>query len=195
MPDGLPLDVRQMAVVVLDALEVRHVREKVLRIDEKLVHVVEVGEDDLAPEEELVQGLGLGIYGLVGLVQLQQKTDAVRHLAAVYAVEEVVDRQGRGRMHGLVRPALPQDVAEILPEERGRPPVRKDEARVSYVRREIMRRDLFQERCHSVVVSSLQRQRYTLVLPKRCTKRPDFFQRYFFSRAVANDVGNAYLCI
>ena len=90
---GLPLDLRQVAVVVLDALEVRHVGEKVLRVHEELVHVVEVGEDDLAPEEELVQGLRLGIDGLVRLVQFQQQLNALRDLAVMDTIKEVVDGQ------------------------------------------------------------------------------------------------------
>ena len=52
-------------------------------------------------------------------------------------------------MHGAVRPALPEDVAEILPEEDGRPPVREDETCVLYVRRQIMGGDLLQKGNHA----------------------------------------------
>ena len=90
---GLPLDLRQMTVVILDTLEVRHVGEEVLRVHEELVHVVEVGEDDLAPENELVQGFRLGIDGLVRLVQFQQQLDPFRHLAVMDTVKEVIDGQ------------------------------------------------------------------------------------------------------
>jgi hypothetical protein len=55
-------------------------------------------------------------------------------------------------MHGLAFPTLPQEVAEVLPEEDGRPPVREDEARVRYVRREIMGCDLFQEWIHGAKI-------------------------------------------
>ena len=88
-----PLDIRQMAVIVLDALEVRHVGKKVLRVHEELVHVVEVPENDLAPKKELVQGLRFGIDGLIRFVQLQQQPDAVRDLAVVHAIEKVIDGQ------------------------------------------------------------------------------------------------------
>jgi hypothetical protein len=54
-------------------------------------------------------------------------------------------------MHRPVRAALPQEVAEVLPEEHGRPPVREDEAGPFYVRREIMGRDLFEKWCHTVI--------------------------------------------
>ena len=93
MAHSLPLDLRQMAVVVLDALEVRYVGEEVLRVHEELVHIVEVGEDDLAPEDELVQGFRLGIDGLVRLVELQQQLDALRHIAVMDTIEEVIDGQ------------------------------------------------------------------------------------------------------
>ena len=155
MQDGLPLDLGQVAVVVLDVLEVRHVGEQVLRVHEELVHVAEVREDHLAPEDEFVQGLGLRIHGLVGFVQRQQQADAVRHLAAMDLVEEIVDGQGLGRVHRPVRAALPQEVAEVLPEEHGRPPVREHEAGPFYVRREIMGRDLFEKWCHTAKKYSL----------------------------------------
>ena len=93
MPDGLALDVGQMAVIVLDALEVGDIGEQVLRVHEELVHVVEIRQDDFAPEDELVQGLRLRVDRLVRLVQLQQQPDAVRHFPAVYPAEKVIDGQ------------------------------------------------------------------------------------------------------
>jgi hypothetical protein len=44
-------------------------------------------------EDELVQGLRLGIDGLVRLIKLQQQLDAFRNLAAMDAVEKVIDGQ------------------------------------------------------------------------------------------------------
>ena len=145
MQDGLPLDVGQVAVVVLDVLEIRHVGEKVFRVHEELVHVAEIRQDHFAPEDEFVQGLGLRVHRLVGFIQFQQEADAVRHFPALDLVEEIVDSQGLGRMHRPVRAALPQEVAEVLPEEHGRAPVRENETSPVYVRREIMGRDLLEE--------------------------------------------------
>ena len=75
-------------------------------------------------------------------------------------VEEIIDGQGHGRMHRPLRAALPQEVAEILAEEHGRPPVREHEARPLDIRREIMPRNLFQKRYHFhferlIVISSI----------------------------------------
>ena len=185
MQDGLALDVRQVAVVVLDVLEVRHVGEQVLRVHEELVHVAEVREDHLAPEDELVQGLGLRVHGLVGLVQLQQETDAVRHLAAIDLVEEIVDGQRLRRAHRTVRAALPQEVAEVLPEEHGRPPVGKDEARPFHIGREIMRRDLFEKwyhHCHFERSREISANIYAKSA-KLLHKEEDFFSKlHLFGR-------------
>ena len=186
MQDGLPLDFRQVAVVVLDILEIRHVGEQVLRVHEELVHVAEVREDHLAPEDELVQGLGLRVYRPVGFVQFQQQADAVGHLTALDLVEEIVDGQGLGRQHGPVRAALPQEVAEVLPEEHGRPPVRENEAGPFDIRREIMGRDLFEEWYHTAKKYSLS--------AKILHKGVKSFQSYIFSDAVANDADYSYLC-
>ena len=93
MPDSFALGVGQVTVVILDALEVRHVGEKVFRIHEELVHVIEVREDDLAPEDEFVQGFSLGINRLVRFIQFQQQADAVRHFPAIYPAEKVIDGQ------------------------------------------------------------------------------------------------------
>ena len=186
MQDGLPLDFRQVAVVVLDILEIRHVSEQVLRVHEELVHVAEVREDHLAPEDELVQGLGLRVYRPVGFVQFQQQADAVGHLTALDLVEEIVDGQGLGRQHGPVRAALPQEVAEVLPEEHGRPPVRENEAGPFDIRREIMGRDLFEEWHHTAKKCSLS--------AKTLHKGVKSFQSYIFSDAVANDTEYSYLC-
>jgi hypothetical protein len=89
-------------------------------------------------------------------------------------------------MHGTAVPVFPQEVAEILPEEHGRPPVREDEAGIPYVRREIMGRDLFQEWCHAAKIYPAS--------AKLLHKGKISFQSYIFSGAVASDADYSYLC-
>ena len=123
----IALDVRQIGETVLQPLEIGHIGEQGLRVHQVLVHVVEVRQDHVAPEEELVQGLGLGVKGLVAGIQLGQKPVPVRHVYAADAVEEVVDgihRRRGDRPGGL---PLAHHLSQVLAEEDCRPPVGKDE--------------------------------------------------------------------
>ena len=55
-------------------------------------------------------------------------------------------------MHRPARPALSQEVAEVLPEEDGRPPIRKDEAGIFQSGRQVVGGDLFQKWCHAAKI-------------------------------------------
>ena len=126
--DGLPLNVGQVAIIVLDALEIGHVGKEALRIHQVLVHIVEIREDHLAPENELIEGFRLGEDGPVGGVQFQQEPDAVRHFAAIDPIKEIIDGEGHRGMKRTGRSALPHQVAEILPKEDPGAAVRENKA-------------------------------------------------------------------
>ena len=71
-------------------------------------------------------------------------------------------------MHRAVRAALPKQVAQILPEEHGRPPVREDKADIFQSGRQIMGGDLFQKRCHTAKICAP----YAKLLHKRRNSLP-----------------------
>ena len=126
--DGLALGVGQVGEIVLDGLEVGYVGEEHLRVDPVFVDVVEVAEEDVAPENELVKRLRLGIQGPVAVVELDEELDPVRGADAGRFVEEVVDGQ---QLRGELGPAgtMEQDLfLEVLPEEGVGAAVRENEA-------------------------------------------------------------------
>ena len=56
--------------IVLHRLELRHIGEELFGVDKVFVHVVEVGQDHLSPEDEFVQRLTVGNQLLVLAVEV-----------------------------------------------------------------------------------------------------------------------------
>ena len=75
----LPLSVGKMAVIILDALEVSHVCEELLRISQIFVYIIEVTQKDVSPEDELIKGLRFRIQLGIALVQSDKKRHSVCH--------------------------------------------------------------------------------------------------------------------
>ena len=70
---GGALRLREIGEGVAHVLELGEVGEQLRRVDEVLVHVAEVRQQHVAPEDELIQGLGLGVDLAIASVQLQEK--------------------------------------------------------------------------------------------------------------------------
>ena len=164
LPDGGLLRLVQVVEAVLDASEIGDVREELFGIDEVLVHVGEVRQQHPAPEDEIVQRLGLRasvtlVERLVAVVELEQQVHLVCLAGVREAVEEVVHRvQGR-YAH---RTAAGLDaIAQIHAEERQRTPVREDEAQVfNFACSIIMLRHLGEERSHRCKYRKINRIRF-----------------------------------
>ena len=69
MADGLLLALAQVLELVLDGLEIPHVLHKGAGVHQVFVYVVEIGQEDLPPEEEFVQGFRLVVKRLVAVVE------------------------------------------------------------------------------------------------------------------------------
>ena len=66
---------------------------KLRRVCEVLVHIVEVSQDHIAPEDELIQWFCLWEEGFVAIVQFEQQAHSVGGLRTCYFVEEIVNSQ------------------------------------------------------------------------------------------------------
>ena len=108
--DGVPLVVREVAVIVLYVLKLRYVAEQAVCVYKILVHVLEVRQHDVSPENELVQGLCLGVMGGVNRVKSCQKPQTVTYLAAIKTAEEIVYGVHGRYGHGCTVPAFPHQV-------------------------------------------------------------------------------------
>ena len=144
---GLLLGICQVGEIVLHPLILGHVREKAPGRNQVLVHIVEVSQQDVAPEYEIVQGLRSGVEFLVAVIEGKQKVNPVHRRGAAYLVEEIVHRKHPG---GDNRPsALPDKVRQPFLEKQLRTPVWEYKAETGYLTRgEIMLRHLPQERFH-----------------------------------------------
>ena len=133
-PDRLLLPLVQPGEIVLHGTEIRDVGEEFLRIHQVFVHVVEVGQQHPAPEDEFVQRLRLfPVKRLVAVIQGKQEVHPVGLPRPAEPVEEVVHRvQGR-HAHRTARPGYA--LAQVLAEKRHGTPVREDEAQVFNVHR------------------------------------------------------------
>ena len=169
---GVLLVLREIGITVLDRLEIGNIREKVLRVREIFVDVVEIREDDVSPEDELVQRLRLRENLPVTGVQFDQETDPVGRIDIVDFVEEVIDRQHRrgdegSGGHSSGNGAFLKGIGERLPEEGHGPPVRKDKADIGNgALGKIPRGDLREKTFHIY--------KNTIVLEKSCTRRKNF---------------------
>ena len=87
----LALVIGKVGIVVLDLLELPDICIELIRIDQVLVHVVKVSQDDVSPENELVQGLSPEIERLVAFVEFEEEADPVCRPDTGYLIEKVVD--------------------------------------------------------------------------------------------------------
>ena len=142
----LALHFRQVAEIVLDVLVGYYIGKKVPGVYQILVDVVEIGQDDLSPEDELVQGLMFRVNGAIAVVEGQQQGNAPADRRPVHAAKEVVDGKRLRRHDGTARPLLPQQVPQVLPEEDRGPSVGENEAVVLDAGLQIVRGHLFQKR-------------------------------------------------
>ena len=146
MLDGFALVIAQVVEAVLQGFEIAHVLQQGPRVHPVFVHIVEIGQQHISPEDEFVQGLRGGIQFLVAGVQFQQQAQAVRNFQAREGAEKVTDGvQGRNQQGSTAFYGFSQ----VFAEEDHRPPVGEDEAGTLDVPgRVIMRGYLLQERRH-----------------------------------------------
>ena len=149
--EGLLLLRGEVAEIVLQGAQVRDVGEELLRVRQELVRVAEIGQQHVAPEDELVELLRLGAALLVerpvAVIELQQQVHGVGLAHPAELREEVLHRNQLRHAH---HPALPGDAgAQVLAEEDQRTPVREDETQVFDVPcGKVVPGHLFQERSH-----------------------------------------------
>ena len=118
-------------------------------IHEVFVYVFEVGEEDLSPEDEFVQGFGLGIQGFIALVKEKKKPQAVSSPGAGEPVEEIIDGVERRNQERYPGSAFTKRIPQVLFEKDQGTPVGEDETPFPYVRSgQIVGRHLLQERIH-----------------------------------------------
>ena len=157
--DGLALVVGEIRETVLYLAIVGHVGKEAFRADQVFVDIVEVGENDVAPEDELVKGLGLWVQGTIDFVKLEEQVDLGRSVHSGDFVEEFIDGKHLRDKEGLLFPGRGDSFPQILPEEKHRPAVRKNKASALNVTGGvIVRRHLFQEfhyRLSSSVIPNL----------------------------------------
>ena len=114
LADGVALAGRQVACVV-ELVEIAQVGENLSRRCHVLVDIVEVAEQQLAPAEEVVDGLLVAGDARVDLMEVADELDVVGHLQLAVTAEEVADGDVGGRPQGTASLAC-QGVVE---EERG----------------------------------------------------------------------------
>ena len=116
---------------VLHTLELVHVFPKPVGIGQVLVHVVEIRQHDVAPVEEVVEGLGVFHEAAVAFVQPDELQDAVGLVAAGDAVEEVVHGAAGGGHAGT--PVFLHFFGKVFPEEQDGPFAGKDETQAAEI--------------------------------------------------------------
>ena len=97
--DCLSLSVRKITESILNLLEVGHIRKQLLGIHQILVHIIEIRQDDLSPENELIKTLRIhsGIRIMcredlhIGMIQLQQLCDTIHCSHAAHPVKEIIN--------------------------------------------------------------------------------------------------------
>ena len=153
--DGVFLPFRKIAVVVLDVLELRHVPEERLGVNQILVHIVEVPEHDVSPEDKLIQGFRLsvmcGIYG----IKRCKKAETVTYLSPVQAAEKIVYCVHGGNGHRCSVSIIPHHLCQVFPEKHHGASVGEYKARILYVLTlEIMPGHLPQKGFHYLITMS-----------------------------------------
>ena len=126
------LSVGQVFHPVLPLLELGDVGEYLCRVGEVLVHIVEVSEQYVSPEDKVVQTLRFLVQSLVLSVKLDQQSGAVRLRTLGCPVKKVIDSQCfrcEDRHSALAGCFFP----EILEEKGPGPAVRKDEADMLHI--------------------------------------------------------------
>ncbi len=158
-----PLYRGQITESVLQLTVIGNIGEKLPRIDKILVHVIEIPQNHIAPEDEFIQRLSLGINAPVTFIQFQQQTHPVRRLHSSHTEEQIIDCNHLRSNHWLAVRRSCNRITKIFPEEYHRATVRKDKASPAYVSHLIeMVCNLFQERYHMIFFSfsPLPRQTY-----------------------------------
>ena len=109
--DHLALLVGEVGYIV-ELVDVAQVGEDLVGRAHVLVEIVEVGEQQLAPAVEVVEGLVDARAGGEGLVELTDEQDGVGNLQLRVAAEEVADGDVGGAPEGLT-----SEAGEVLVEE------------------------------------------------------------------------------
>ena len=86
------LGIGQIRERVLDLLEICNIREYLFRIDEILVHIIKISENDISPEDEIIQRLCPWIQCSIAFIQFQKQGYAVCCLQSGRLGKEVVYR-------------------------------------------------------------------------------------------------------
>ena len=90
LPDHLFLVICEIGNVI-QLMDIAQVGEELLGVYHVLVHIVEVGKQQLSPTIEMVQGLVDARTFHEGLVQIADRFDGVSNLQVRVASEEVAD--------------------------------------------------------------------------------------------------------
>ena len=103
MPDEIlyrrPLRSCEIFKGILHGLEIGHIGIQHGRVGQILVHIIEVPQDDIPPENEFIETFRLGVQGLVAAVKLEEERYPVRAPAPVDLLEEVVDSEHPRSLH------------------------------------------------------------------------------------------------
>ena len=91
MPEGLLLLRSKIVQAILHLPVLGHVLEDMPWLHEILVHLREIAQDDPSPENELIQRLGIGVEGLVAIVEGEHRSHPVGRAQTAQPGKEIID--------------------------------------------------------------------------------------------------------
>ena len=123
-----PLCISKISECILKLSEVGNIGIQLPGVGQVLVHIIEVSQDDISPEDEIVQGLGIPVQLPIALIEFQKQGHPPGRLRPADLEEELVHCQHLRGNHRNRRRVFPDRIGEVFPEEDHRPPVRENEA-------------------------------------------------------------------
>ena len=123
-----PLCISKISECILKLSEVGNIGIQLPGVGQVLVHIIEVSQDDISPEDEIVQGLGIPVQLPIALIEFQKQGHPPGRLRPADLEEELVHCQHLRGNHRNRRRVFPDRIGEVFPEEDHRSPVRENEA-------------------------------------------------------------------